>query len=139
MAFALRHPLTLLIVLVALTATVGVFVFARPAYEPEYESTMIDFSEVTYYSPASVRQAFTTEGIRLREVSRVGGMLILSDTPGHLTADALNVVVGPRTGSGSYGPELGTYDERFGNVLVTYGGKNAVLLERVDAAVDALR
>lgn len=139
MAFALRHPLTLLVVLAALMATAGMFVFARPAYQPEYGSKMIDFSEVTYYSPASVRQAFAAEGIRLREASRVGGMLILSDTPGHLTADALNVVVGPRTGSGSYGPELESYDERFGNVLVTYGGGDEQLLAGVDAAVDSLR
>ena len=139
MAFALRHPLTLLVLLAALTATAGVFVFARPAYEPEHESKTIDFSEVTYYSPASVRQAFAAEGIRLLEASRVGGMLILSDTPGHLMADALNVVVGPRTGSGSYGPELESYDKRFGNVLITYGGEDEQLLEGVEAAVDSLR
>jgi hypothetical protein len=138
-AFALRHPLTLLVVLVALVATAGVFVFARPEYRPEYESELIDFSKVTYYSPATVRQAFAEEGIRLREASRVGGMLILSNTPGHLTSDALNVVVGPRSGTGSYGPELERYDERFGNVLVTYGGSDEHLVERVDAAVDELR
>lgn len=139
MAFALRHPLTLLVVLVALLATAGVFVFTRPEYQSDYESEMIDFSKQHYYSPASVRQAFATEGIRLREASRVGGMLILSATPGHLTADALNVVVGPRTGTGSYGPELETYDERFGNVLVTYGGTDDRLLGRVKAAIDVLR
>jgi hypothetical protein len=48
-------------------------------------------------------------------------------------------VIGPRTGTGSYGPELEPYDERFGNVLVTYGRDDAQLLERVSAAVDALR
>jgi hypothetical protein len=45
MAFALRHPLTLLVVLVALLATAGVFVFARPEYQPDYDSEMIDFSK----------------------------------------------------------------------------------------------
>jgi hypothetical protein len=50
----------------------------------------------------------------------------------------LNVVVGPRTGMGSYGPELETYDERFGNVLVTSGGGER-LLDRVRAAVDVPR
>jgi hypothetical protein len=139
MAFALRHPLTFLVVLAALMATSGVFLFARPEYEPQYESELIDFSKVEHYSAASVRQAFAAEGISLREASRVGGLLILSNTPGHLTADALNVVVGPRTGTGSYGPELERYDERFGNVLVTYGGKDERLLKRVGAAVDALR
>jgi hypothetical protein len=139
MAFALRHPLTLLVVLVALLTGAGVFVFARPEYRPDYESELIDFSKQHYYSPASVRKAFASEGIRLREASRVGGMIILSTTPDHLTADALNVVIGPRTGKGSYGPELETYDERFGNVLVTYGGGNKGLLDRVKAAVDVLR
>ena len=139
MAFAFRHPLTLLVVLVALLTGAGVFVFATPEYQPDYESEMIDFSKQHYYSPSSVRQAFATEGIRLREASRVGGMIILSTTPDHLTADALNVVVGPRTGKGSYGPELETYDERFGNVLVTYGGADERLLDRVKAAVGALR
>jgi hypothetical protein len=139
MAFALRHPLTLLVVLVALLAAAGVFVFARPEYQSEDESQLIDFSKQHYYSPSSVRQAFATEGIRLREASRVGGMIILSTTPDRLTADALNVVVGPRTGRGSYGPELESYDERFGNVLVTYGGEDERVLDRVKAAVDALR
>jgi hypothetical protein len=139
MAFALRHPLTLLVVLVALLAAAGVFVFARPEYQSEDESQLIDFSKQHYYSPSSVRQAFATEGIRLREASRVGEMIILSTTPDRLTADALNVVVGPRTGRGSYGPELESYDERFGNVLVTYGGEDERVLDRVKAAVDALR
>jgi hypothetical protein len=139
MAFALRHPLTLLVVLVAVVATAGVFVFARPEYQREYQSEMIDFSKQRYYSPATMRRAFAAEGIRLREASRSRGMLILSNTPRQLTADALNVVIGPRTGTGSYGPELEPYDERFGNVLVTYGGDDAQLLERVSAAVDALR
>ena len=139
MAFALRHPLTLLVVLVALLTGAGVFVFARPEYQPDFESEMIDFSKQHYYSPASVRQAFAAEGIRLREASRVGGMIILSTTPDRLTADALNVVVGPRTGRGNYGPELESYDERFGNVLVTYGGRDRRLLDRVKAAVAVLR
>jgi hypothetical protein len=53
MAFAFRRPLTLLVVLVALLATSGVFVFARPEYRPQYESEMIDFSKQHYYSPAT--------------------------------------------------------------------------------------
>ncbi|MBA3383980.1 MAG: hypothetical protein H0T20_04915 [Actinobacteria bacterium] len=76
---------------------------------------------------------------RCLSVGRVGGMLILNTTPLHSTADALNVVVGPRTGTGSYGPELELYDERFGNVLLTYGGEDERLLGGVEAAVDALR
>jgi hypothetical protein len=42
-------------------------------------------------------------------------------------ADALQVEVGPRAGTGSWGPKLESYDERFGNVLVTYGGHDEQL------------
>jgi hypothetical protein len=116
-----------------------VFVFARPEYQPDYESEMIDFSKQHYYSPSAVRQAFAAESIRLRQVNRIGGMIILSNTPGHFTADALNVVVGPQTGRGSYGPKLEPYDVRFGNVLVAYGGTDARFLDRVETAVATLR
>ena len=56
-----------------------------------------------------------------------------------MIAEALKVQVGPRTGTGSFGPELAAYDERFGNVMVTYGGSDEGLLDRVEAAVDELR
>ena len=139
MAFALRHPLTLLVVLVALLSTAGVFVVARPEDQPDYESEPIDFSKQHYYGPSSVRQAFAAQGIRLREVNRIGGMLVLSNTPRHFTAAALNVVVGPQTGKGSYGPKLEPSDVRFGNLLVAYGGTDERLLDQVETAVAALR
>jgi hypothetical protein len=47
--------------------------------------------------------------------------------------------VAPSIGSGSWGPELEPYDERFDNLLVTYGGNNQRLLDEVDAAVSSLR
>ena len=49
------------------------------------------------------------------------------------------MMVGPRTGRGSWGPKLESYDERFGNVFVSYGGHDEGLLGRVKAAVAALR
>jgi hypothetical protein len=53
-------------------------------------------------------------------------------------ADDLQVVVGPRTSTGSFGPKLESYDNRFENVMVTYGGDNEQLLQKVKAAVASL-
>jgi hypothetical protein len=138
--FALRHSVAIGVVLAAVAATAGVLVFARPEYHPPYESKMIDFSKERYVSPATVRQAFAAHGIRL----------VVGDAPGKGTAwlcnervpcmaDALQVMVGPRTGRGSWGPKLEPYDERFGNVFVTYGGHDEALLKRVQSAVSQLR
>ena len=141
MAFVWRHPASILIVLAALLATTAVFAFARPEYHRQYESKMIDFSKQHYYSVTSVRRAFAEHGIRLRYSSQVTPkVLSLSNVPPPLqTVQALIVVVGPRTGRGSWGPELEPYDERFGNILVTYGGNDERLVNRVEAAVSELR
>ena len=53
--------------------------------------------------------------------------------------NALQVAVAPRSGRGAWGLELDAYDERFDNLLVTYGGNDEALVRRVDAAVDELR
>ena len=139
MVFARRYRVSVVVVVAAFAATAGVFLVARPEYRPREGSEMIDFSKQRYYSPRAVRGAFARNGVRLRAASRFGGMLILSDDPRPLDAGALHVVVGPRSGTGSWGPRLEPYDERFGNVLVTYGGRDDELLGRVEAAVTGLR
>jgi hypothetical protein len=140
MAFLARHPASILIVLAASLTTLGVFTFARPEYHPRYESKMIDFSEQDYYRPVAVRQAFAAHGIRLHGVAGPAeGFLWLSNHAAPWPADALQVLIAPRTGKGSWGPKLEPYDERFGNVMVTYGGKDEQLLEQAKAAVSALR
>jgi len=48
-------------------------------------------------------------------------------------------MIAPHNGNGSWGPKLEPYDVRFGNVFVTYGGKDKRLLERVKAAVSDIR
>ena len=45
----------------------------------------------------------------------------------------------PHDGKGSWGPKLERYDERFGNLFVTYGGHDTALLRRVKAAVSDIR
>jgi len=64
---------------------------------------------------------------------------MMSTTSLPVQADALQVVLGPPEGSGSFGPKLEPYDERFGNVMVTYGGTDKRLLRRIEAAVSTLR
>ena len=136
-----RHAISVALVATALALTAAVFLLARPQYEryPSGGGEMIDFSEVRHYAPASVREAFAAHGVPLRTRSVFSGLVTLGTPRGARTADALQVVVGPRTGTGSFGPELEPYDERFGNVLVTYGGTDERLLDRVEAAVDDLR
>ena len=126
----------LLVIATAVLATAGVFTFARPQYHPRYESKTIDFSKQHYYAPAEIRRAFAAHGIALRsgDVS-----WWLGNGPAPWKADALQVLVGPRHGKGSWGPKLEPYDERFGNVFVSYGGHDEHLLDRVKAAVSDIR
>lgn len=136
MRLVLRHPAPFLLVLSACATVAAVFAFARPAYHPN-ESKTIDFSAVRHYSPAVVRGAFADQGIQLRE-STAFEITVLSQGR-NPRADDLQVMVAPRTGTGSWGPKLEPYDERFGNVAVTYGGGDEQLLAEVKAAVSTLR
>jgi hypothetical protein len=137
MAFLPRHPVSILVVLAATLGTLAVFTFARPAYHLRYESKMIDFSKQDYVSPNTVRVAFAKQRIRLL-TSSVFALKVFTTRRG-AQADDLQVVVGPRTGTGSFGPKLESYDERFENVMVTYGGHDEQLLQEVKAAVTSLR
>lgn len=138
MRLVLRYPAPFLVVLSACATLAAVFAFARPAYHPKYESATIDFSQVHHYSPEVVRDEFGQQGIRLRVASHFFGITMLARVAVP-DADALQVMVGPRTGKASWGPELEPYDERFGNVAVTYGGSDERLLAGVKTAVSALR
>jgi hypothetical protein len=132
-----RHPVSILVVLAATLGTLAVFTFAKPVYHPRYESKMIDFSKQDYVSPKTVRVAFAKRGIRLLTSSAFA--LTVFNNRREAQADDLQVVVGPRTGTGSFGPKLESYDIRFENVLVTYGGHDERLLQQVKAAVSDLR
>jgi hypothetical protein len=139
MRLAVRHLVGILLVCSGLIVTVGVFTFARPAYHPRYESKMIDFSHEQYFSPALVRRSFAELGVRLRTVNGLNGFILLLRPGSSGDAKALQVSVAPRNGKGSWGPKLEPYDERFGNVFVTYGGPDSDLLQRVQAAVSSIR
>ena len=137
MGFALRHSVSILIVVAAAAATAGVFVVATPEH-PRDESEMIDFSERDYYSTERVRAAFTAHGIELHATAGPNGFTIFNRR-GEVQADALQVLVAPRHGRGSWGPKLEHYAVRFGNVLVTFGERDDELLGRIKAAVEELR
>jgi hypothetical protein len=137
MWFPPRYSLSILVVLIATLGNFAVFTFAKPQYHPRYESKMIDFSKQNYVSPDTVRVAFAKQGIRLR-TSAAFEYAVLNTRPA-AQADDLQVVVGPRTGTGSFGPELESYDNRFENVMITYGGHDEQLLQKVKAAVSSLR
>jgi hypothetical protein len=139
MGVVFRHPISVLVVAGAFAATAAVFAFARPQYHPSYEIKMIDFGKVRYYSPRSVRAAFADHGIVLHRGTAPAGMTWFNSGRRPFTAEALQVVVGPRRGRGSWGPKLEAYDERFGNVFVSYGGSDGRLRERIEGAVDDLR
>ena len=123
-------------VLGAVVLAATAFVVAQPNAA---DDAMIDFSARRYYAPETVKRAFAAEGVRLRVGARFNGFVTLTNTPRRLTADTLQVNVAPRNGRGSWGARLEPYDERFGNLLVTYGGDDERLLARVEAAVDTLR
>jgi hypothetical protein len=137
MAFLPRYSVSILVVVGAALAALAVFTFARPQYHPRYESKMIDFSKQSYVAPNTVRIAFAKHGIRLLSSSAFEFTVL--NLPRAVQADDLQVVVGPRNGTGSFGPKLESYDNRFRNVMVTYGGHDEQLLREIKAAVASLR
>lgn len=149
MSVLVRHPISLVVVLVAIATTIAVFVFARPQYRPELESKMFDMSNEHVYSRAEVRQAFAGQGLRFTYVDQIGNnratgiTTFATKAPPWDTQQFYVYYAGPKA-KGSWGdPDIahhaGEYEERFGNLLVHYGGSDEQLLARIEAAVDDLR
>jgi hypothetical protein len=138
MRFAFRHLAGALLICTALVGTAGVFTFAKPVYSPPNASKTIDFSKTDYFSPRLVHAAFARHGIVLRGIKQ-DGFELLSNRKPPWPAASLQLAIAPRHGKGSWGSKLETYDERFGNVFITYGGHDENLLRRVEAAVADIR
>lgn len=131
---------SVLLLTAALFVTAGVFTFARPEYHPPNESKTIDFSKEHYYPLPAVKRAFAAHGIALDAGDAPGpGFAWLGYGPPPFRAASLQVIVAPHNGRASWGAKLEPYDERFGNVFVTYGGHDDALLHRVKAAVSDIR
>jgi len=120
-----NHPVSALVLLGAVLSVATVFVYASGRRH--------------YYSPEVVKRAFAAHGVHLRNVTSPDGVRILALRPVPLEAAALQVAVVARTEKVDWGLKLEPYDERFGNVDVTYGGHDEQLLERVRTAVADLR
>jgi len=71
--------------------------------------------------------------------AHAGGVILLNNHAKPWPADAPQVAVGPRKGSGSFAPKLEPYHRRFGYVMVTQGGHNQQPLQLINAAVAANR
>jgi hypothetical protein len=138
MALLVRNPVVILGGVAAAVGTFAVFTFAKPEYHSRNDSRMIDLSKVEHHSPSRVRAAFAANGIDLRLRNEFSGIQQLSNAASG-EASALLVAIGPRSGTVSWGPKFQTYDERFDNVLVSYGGTNEQLMRRVEAAVSDIR
>lgn len=142
MAFVLRYPISLVIVLAALAAMTAVFVFARPQYRTP-DQRIVDLNRVHPFSPAVVRRTFAAQGIRLRysnEEQRGSGPLWLSTTPPPVPVGGLYVIFAGDSGTVSWGPKpSGEYDQPVGNLDVHYGGNNPSTIAALKAAVAGLR
>ena len=138
MRVVLRYPVAAVAAAAALVLVVGDYLVLR-AEKPPNDVAMIDFSKQRYYSPQNVARVFAKHGIGLRRASTFGGFVVFSTARRPLHAHGLQVIVGPRTGTHSFGPKLQPYDARFGNVLVSYGGIDERLLANAQAAVATLR
>ena len=126
----------------AAAGAAAVVVFAHPQLASDLTSEpgteMVDLAEKDYISPATARAAFAAEGLPLAYTTSVGlpPLLILSNSPpATSTAEKLVAPVGARTGRVGFGGKFTPYDERFENVVVTYGGDDEAVLTRITAAV----
>jgi hypothetical protein len=134
-----RYPFSLAIVLAAVAATAGVFLFEH-VQNRQPNQRVVSLAHVRYYSPAQVRQAFARHGITLRYTSTALPGLWLSNTPLPVPTAGLYVMLAGKKGTVSWGPKTGSeYDQPIGNIDVHYGGGDAHVLDAVSAAVSELR
>ena len=140
MALLARYRVSLAIVIAVGAAVAGVFGFARPEYDSERGSKMIDIAELHHYPLADVRAAFAKHGLPLRYDNAPSEPLWLSSEPRPWSTGTFYVhYVASRTGRMSWGPELdGAWEKRLGNVRIHYGGDDEAMLARIKSAVDEL-
>jgi len=139
----LRYPVSLALVLVALLATIGVFIFARPQYRPAVQRT-IDMSTRHHYTSAEVQRVFAAHGLPLTYARHMGKgdsyLLVLYEMPGINPTTQLYVhLAGPAT-KVDWGPKDETsWEQRSANLEIHYGGPNELMLAQVKAAASELR
>jgi hypothetical protein len=139
----LRYPVSLALVLVALLATIGVFVFARPQYRPAEQHT-VDMATRHHYTSADVQRVFAAHGLPLTYANHMGKgqsyLLTLSETPRPWATSQLYVYLAGPADKVSWGPaDTTSWEQRSANLLIHYGGANTRMLAQVKAAASELR
>jgi membrane-bound lytic murein transglycosylase B len=146
MSWLTRHVLSLGVLVFALAIVGTVFTFARPEYRPVSNTTTVDMARQHQYTVAQIERAFATHAIPLAVINRNGdakhgAVFLARPRRGPLAPTFLVTRFGPEA-KVMFGPaSTTTYEERFGNVDVSYGmpHPNAALLARIKAAVADLR
>jgi hypothetical protein len=141
-----RHVLSLGVLVFALAIVGTMFTFARPEYRPTSYTTTVDMAHQDHYTVAQVEQAFDAHAIPLAVMNhngdaKHGAVFLARPRRGRLAPTFLVTLFGPEA-KVMFGPASTTaYDERFGNVDVSYGNPhpNAALLARIKAAVSDLQ
>jgi hypothetical protein len=120
-----RHPQSVVVVLAAVAAMIGLLAATRPGAHPAAHAkpaVVAPAKPALRASVAQVEQAFAAEGLSMRFTQHAAGTTTLSPLPPPWVDADLYVVV-----------------SKSGPVSVHYGGGDAQVQHRVQAAVSALR
>jgi hypothetical protein len=135
------HRIAVGVVAAALIATAGLFALARPAYHARVTEKLVDMRHEDHYRPAEVMRAFATQGIALVRVNHDGGTSFYkgrhlgpADDSFLVTLIDPNVTVGFETGTRKIG-----YEQRLGNLDVSFGWHDDTLVGRIKAAMKAVK
>src|SRR4051812_23945991 len=126
-----RHPQSVVVVLGAVAAMIGLLAVTRPGAHSsaKAQATPVAVPAGAHHSIASVRRAFLGEGLSFRFRNRTADVTTLSPVPPPWLDDDLYVEVGAVVPAAA--PAQGVYERRSGNVLVHYGGADDQMLARV--------
>jgi hypothetical protein len=146
MSWLTRHVLSLGVLVFSLAIVGFVFTFARPGYRPTSSTTTVDMANQDHYTVAQVERVFDAHAIRLEVMNHNGdakhGVVFLARPRRGRLAQTFLVTLFGTEAEVMFGPaSTTTYDERFGNVDVSYGipHPNAAFLARIKAAVADLQ
>lgn len=141
MTLPLRHPLSSLLVGLALLAAFASLTLFRPHYQPDVTVVDVDLARGPHLTVSGVKAAFAKQGTvftwTVRDPETGITSLGLGSSPWG-SAD-LYVTVLPDHGVLGLGQSAWIAERRLGNVLVDYDGGDEAMRERVQAALLALR
>jgi hypothetical protein len=116
-------PVSLGVVVGIVAAVTAAFTLSLPAFHSPIDSAMLGTPKPVHYSAARIQRVFADYGVRLHYTSHpTPRRVVLGVTPPPYAGTALTVTI----------PAAGGFEAR-------YGGSNAVVRNRVAAAVAALQ